>query len=66
MPKITKPQTMIDVDATWDHPKRVRLTFKKDMYEVSNNADLVVKLDKKQTTQLINVLKSQRKRKALK
>lgn len=65
MPKITRPETLIDVGVDgWYNPK-VRLIFKKN-FVVEENGDIKVLLTKKQTTKLIAALKSQRKRKNVK
>ena len=65
MPKLTREETIIDIGLDgWYNPK-VCITFKKGFLQ-EENGDIKVKLTKKQTTQFINALKSQRKRKNVK
>ena len=66
MVQITRPQTIINVnvDRYWS-PKKVQLRFVKEFIEVDGAGNLTVLLTRTQTTQLINALKSQRKRKGV-
>jgi hypothetical protein len=64
MPRITRPETIIDVDVDGWHVRKVCLTFKQNFVK-EQNGDIRVVLTKSQTTQLINALKSQRKRKGV-
>ena len=68
MPKITRPETLIEVGVKYEgHAhKKVAMTFKKSMVKVASNGDVEIALDKRQTTQIIKALKSQRRRKHVK
>lgn len=65
MVQITRPETIIDVSVEGYYDRKVKLKFKKNFIK-EENGDITVSMTKKQTTKLINALKSQRKRKGLK
>ncbi len=70
MPKITRPETLIEVGL--DHHycgspnRKVRLTFKMPIIKRNPDGSVSVDLDKRQTTQIIRAMKSQRRRKGVK
>lgn len=65
MPTITRPETIIEVGVDGWHNPKIRLVFKQNFVK-EENGDIKVLMTKKQTTQLINALKSQRARKCMK
>lgn len=67
MPKITEPETIMEVGVDPYYsggPRRVMLTFDRKIV-TEKDGKISVKLTKRQTTQLVNALKSQRKRKGV-
>lgn len=54
---------MFDV-TVWD--RQIRITIKAEFMKLDPNGDGVIKLSKKETTLLIDTLRSQRKRKGVK
>ena len=68
MPKITRPETLIEVGVKYEgHAhKKVAMTFKRSMVKITISGDVEVVMDKRQTTQVIKALKSQRRRKHVK
>lgn len=70
MARITQPETIMEVGVspyyfTEGSPRRVEITFMKYIAKIDENGKVTVKLTKQQTTQLINSLKTQRKRKGV-